>query len=59
MYRKSDKISGDLIEDTKILMMFYNEKNLKLRRLAGRMKNNNYTLGKAFISLRHDFAVTF
>merc|ERR1711953_102137 len=44
LYRKSDKISGDLIDDTKILMMFYNEKNLKLRRLAGRMKNNNYTL---------------
>merc|ERR1712228_486964 len=30
LYRKSDKISGDLIEDTKILMQFYNEKNLKL-----------------------------
>merc|ERR1712026_445073 len=44
LYRKSDKISGDLIEDTKILMQFYNEKNLKLKKLAGRMKTKNYTL---------------
>merc|ERR1711953_1309042 len=44
LYRKSDKISGDIVEDTKILMQFYNEKNLKLKKLVGRMKNQNNTL---------------
>ena len=42
-------ISGDIIEDTKILMQFYNEKNLKLKKLAGRMKTKNYTLGTHFV----------
>ena len=44
--------SGDIIEDTKVLMQFYNEKNLKLKKLAGRMKTKNYTLGRNFYSLR-------
>lgn len=45
MYRKSDKITGDIIEDTKLLMLFFNEKNAKLRKLASRMNNKNYSLG--------------
>ena len=44
-FQKSDNVSGDIIEDTKILMQFYNEKNQKLRKLISRMKSRDSSLG--------------
>jgi len=52
LYKKSDNVSGDLIEDTKILMQFYNEKNQKLRKLISRMKSRDSSLGNAQETLR-------
>ena len=50
MYGKGDNVSGELIEDTKLLMQFYNEKNQKLRKLISKMKSRNSSLGTEVIT---------
>lgn len=50
LYGKGDNVSGELIEDTKLLMQFYNEKNQKLRKLISKMKSRNSSLGTKVIT---------
>ena len=50
LYKKCDNVSGVLIEDTKILMQFYTEKNQKLRKMISRMKSRNSSLGKNMLA---------
>ena len=50
LYKKCDNVSGVLIEDTKILMQFYTEKNQKLRKMISRMKSRNSSLGRNMLA---------